>query len=147
MTGTVNLNIPHSASERLAAALPYRVERHDLEGGAIAYEVWDTRPGSYRRLCTLDDFDNPQAKHDSEVIADALNSSMPTVLPWDAFNNRSYEPVERRAKEIYEARLSVDPQGKHHPWVDGGNSEKQDDARVLARREIRETPNSPEQSQ
>ncbi len=53
---------------------PFRVERHDIEGGAISYEIWDYFPGTYHRLCTLDDFDNPYAKHDAELIAKGLNA-------------------------------------------------------------------------
>lgn len=63
---------------------PYVVERHDWEDGSISYEIWDRRPDSYRRLCSLneqndggteDKFDNElyTAKDDAELIARALN--------------------------------------------------------------------------
>jgi len=55
---------------------PFRVERCDCEGGAIAYEVWDYFTGTYHRLCTINDFDNPHAKHDAELIANALNATL-----------------------------------------------------------------------
>jgi len=53
---------------------PFRVERQNLEGGGIAYEVWDYFTGTYHRLCTIDDFDNPHAKHDADLIAKGLNA-------------------------------------------------------------------------
>ena len=62
---------------------PYVVERHDEEDGSIAYEIWDTRPETYRRLCTVaedpaedcDDCssDRGRAKRDAELIVRALN--------------------------------------------------------------------------
>ena len=62
---------------------PYVVERHDDEDGAINYEIWDERPDSYRRLCTVSedpiDDDEPsedrgRAKRDAELIVRALNA-------------------------------------------------------------------------
>lgn len=67
---------------------PYVVERHDQEDGSITYEVWDLRPDSYRRLCSLnelyesltfnDDKTRPKhnAKSDAELIARALNLTL-----------------------------------------------------------------------
>jgi hypothetical protein len=64
---------------------PYVVERHDWEDGSISYEIWDHRPESYRRLCSIRERDDsetysdegrrPQhcAKSDAELIARALN--------------------------------------------------------------------------
>lgn len=64
---------------------PYVVERHDQEDGAIHYEIWDHRPDSYRRLCTIcepdvedvdlddDEIRRGQAKRDAEMIVRALN--------------------------------------------------------------------------
>lgn len=62
---------------------PYAVERQDEDDGSITYEVWDTRPDSYRRLCLMndgcdgdeDDLDRrpSTAKADAELIAAALN--------------------------------------------------------------------------
>jgi hypothetical protein len=64
---------------------PYVVERHDQEDGSISYEIWDHRPESYRRLCSVSDSDDsetysdeyrrPQhcAKSDAEMIVRALN--------------------------------------------------------------------------
>lgn len=64
---------------------PFVVERHDQEDGSITYEIWDHRPESYRRLCSIsDDYDSetysdedkrPQhcAKSDAEMIIRALN--------------------------------------------------------------------------
>lgn len=62
---------------------PYAVERHDEEDGAIHYEIWDHRPDSYRRLCTVcEDYnddaeaghgDRGQSKKDADLIVRALN--------------------------------------------------------------------------
>lgn len=64
---------------------PYVVERHDMEDGSISYEIWDLRPDSYRRLCTIneiyesttynDEQKRPRncAKSDAEMIVRALN--------------------------------------------------------------------------
>jgi hypothetical protein len=67
---------------------PYVVERHDQEDGSIHYEVWDLRPATYRRLCTIcedpadecdDEISNRgQAKRDAKLIADALNAASQT---------------------------------------------------------------------
>jgi|SRR5258706_5810383 len=60
---------------------PFRVESHDCEGGAIAYEVWDYFTGTYHRLCAINDFDNPHAKHDAELIANSLNTTLQLGIP------------------------------------------------------------------
>ena len=65
-------------------ANPFVVERHDQEDGAIHYEIWDIRPDTYRRLCTvcedyadddddLDPSDRGQTKKDADMIVTALN--------------------------------------------------------------------------
>jgi hypothetical protein len=61
-----------------------------------------------------------------------------------ARDNRSYEPVEKRAKEIYDA-LPFDSRGPYDvkpPWQTGGNSIKQDQARESARNELRASADS-----
>ena len=55
---------------------------------------------------------------------------------WDAPSNRSYEPVEILAAEIY-AGFSYEGTGKKPDWVPGGNSLKQDLARMDARKMLR----------
>lgn len=55
---------------------------------------------------------------------------------WDMPYNRTYEPVERRAAEIY-AGFEYDEPGEKPAWLDGGNSLKQDAARQQARAELR----------
>lgn len=61
---------------------------------------------------------------------------------WDHPSNRSYEPVEKRAKEIYAAFEYDGPPGTIKPeWTPGGNGIKQDEARQIARREMSEGPN------
>jgi hypothetical protein len=63
---------------------PYVVERHDQEDGSITYEVWDYRPDTYRRICSMNEWndggaeDNEErelstAKDDAELIVRALN--------------------------------------------------------------------------
>jgi hypothetical protein len=63
---------------------PYVIERHDQEDGSITYEVWDRRPDSYRRLCSINEWNDggceddeernlSTAKQDAELIVDALN--------------------------------------------------------------------------
>lgn len=62
---------------------PFVVERQDQEDGSIQYEIWDERPDSYRRLCTVSedycddsedgDPDRGQAMKDANLIARALN--------------------------------------------------------------------------
>jgi len=63
---------------------PYVIERHDQEDGSITYEIWDHRPESYRRLCSLNEWDDggtedddgndlSTAKADAEMICRALN--------------------------------------------------------------------------
>jgi hypothetical protein len=60
----------------------------------------------------------------------------PDSLPWDAASNRAYEPVEKRAAEIY-AAFGYDGPGEKPAWHPGGNSLKQDLARMDAREELR----------
>jgi hypothetical protein len=63
---------------------PYVVERHDEEDGSITYEIWDYRPDTYRRLCSINEWDDggdedregrelSTAKKDAKMIVDALN--------------------------------------------------------------------------
>lgn len=59
----------------------------------------------------------------------------PSQLPWDAYHNRFYEPVEERAQRIY-ATFTYDGPGNKPTWVQHGNSTRQDDARELARAEL-----------
>jgi hypothetical protein len=70
----------------------------------------------------------------------------PAQPPWDAYYNRAYKPVETRAKEIYDAFEWYEHHGKKPEWVRGGNSTKQDEARGIARRELREAGHSDEQT-
>lgn len=57
--------------------------------------------------------------------------------PWDARHNRHYGPVEKRAAEIY-ANFIYPGVGAKPEWVVNGNGTKQDEARDLARAELRE---------
>ncbi len=60
----------------------------------------------------------------------------PRVVAWDAPHNRSYEPVENLAKQIYDGFL-YDGVGTKPAWTPGGNGTKQDQARQSARAELR----------
>lgn len=76
-------------------------------------------------------------------IGSELNRVLRNRYPkpvWDAWHNRSHEPVEVMAKEIYDAgdEIEILQNFKKPAWVPGGNSEKQDEARALARRKLRE---------
>lgn len=64
--------------KRYSETQPFVVERHDEEDGSINYEIWDHRPNSYRRLCTISDeysVTRGAAKRDAEMIARALNAA------------------------------------------------------------------------
>jgi hypothetical protein len=64
--------------------------------------------------------------------------SRPQPESWDAPHNRSYLPVERRAKEIYDSFEYDGSFGTTKPaWTPSGNGIKQDEARSLARNELR----------
>ncbi len=54
---------------------PYVVEREDGDDDTIYYRISDTRPDSYRYICSTDDDygSNPYAKYDAEQIAKGLN--------------------------------------------------------------------------
>jgi len=63
---------------------PFVVERHDQEDGSITYEVWDSRPATYRRLCSINEWNDggdeddeerelSTAKADADMISTALN--------------------------------------------------------------------------
>jgi hypothetical protein len=54
----------------------------------------------------------------------------------NAENQPAKDKIEELAKAIYEKELSVDLEGKHRPWVEGGNSLKQDEARMEAHRRL-----------
>jgi hypothetical protein len=56
-------------------------------------------------------------------------------LAWDHPSNRNYEPIERRAEEIYNEFVYDGPDEKPK-WQAGGNGTKQDEARTIARREL-----------
>jgi hypothetical protein len=71
------------------------------------------------------------------LAREAIEALKPAQIPWDAYHNRSYEPVETRAKEIYDF-FEYKGSDTKPPWVPGGNSDMQDEARVCARRQIRE---------
>lgn len=83
-------------------------------------------------------------KSTKEFLTDCgLEEVPPFAHAWDAPYNYSYEPVESRAREIFDASLSVDRAGKRWTWVEGGNSLKQDEARQLAREELRSKGHTP----
>jgi hypothetical protein len=68
---------------------PFEVQRQDRESGSIAYEVWDRRPASYRRLCTIYEeysINRGQAKKDAELIARTLNAACSPAPAGDGWN-------------------------------------------------------------
>jgi hypothetical protein len=77
---------------------PFVVERHDQEDGSIHYEIWDERPDTYRRLCTVtEDYnddsedgspDRGQSKKDADMIVTALNM---------VFGSREFKSAKLRA--------------------------------------------------
>lgn len=78
-----------------------------------------------------------------EAVSDTSTSRNST--PWDAHHNRSYEPVETRAKEIYDFFEYRDV-GTKPAWVPGGNSLMQDEARICARKQLRDAGHAPSDS-
>lgn len=80
----VTMNMARPLKKTYSKSSPYVVERHDDEDGSISYEIWDYRPETYRRLCTLNEWndggaedeeerDLSTAKDDAELIVKALN--------------------------------------------------------------------------
>ena len=70
--------------KRYSPARPFEIERHNQEDGSITYEIWDYRPDTYRRLCSINEwmdggFEDDKgrrrntAKADAELIVKALN--------------------------------------------------------------------------
>lgn len=53
----------------------YSLERHDNDDGSITWEIWDTEPNFYRRICSINDDTNRHAMADARLIAKALNDS------------------------------------------------------------------------
>lgn len=134
-----------AADAKASLSAPWTVERHNDVDGYITYEIWCHEP--YWRICTIPEDDNPGAKAAAELIVrdhnDAVARNAP--LPWDAFANRSYEPVETRAKAIYAGFVYDGPPGTSKPaWVERGNGTKQDQARMQARAELRAQNHSPD---
>ncbi|MCK1577833.1 hypothetical protein [Bradyrhizobium sp. 174] len=77
----------------------------------------------------------------AKLIVDSVNS-LHTPPAWDVSWNRSYEPVEVRAKEIYDS-FAYDGPGTKPKWTPGGNGIKQDEARDQARKELRAAGHKP----
>lgn len=69
----------------------------------------------------------------------------PAELPWDSPHNRHYEIVERAAKEIYNA-FPWPYHGEKPKWFNNGNSDKQDEARDIARGQLRAVGHKPNAS-
>lgn len=133
-----------AADAKASLRAPWTVERHnDEDEGYITYEIWCQKP--YWRICTIPEDDNPGAKAAAELIVRDHNAALArnAPLPWDAHANRRYEPVETRAKKIYEGFIYDGPGAFKPPWVEHGNGTKQDEARELAREELRAASHSP----
>ncbi len=81
-------------------------------------------------------------KDAAEFLKDCqFEVAKPEPTPWDAGWNRSYEPIERRAAEIYETFVYDGP-GEKPAWTPHGNGTKQDEARYQARQELRKAAHS-----
>lgn len=64
----------------------------------------------------------------------AMGYKKPQPLAWDDNRNRSYEPVETLAKQIYDDFEYDGPPGTKKPrWENGANGLKHDQARAIAR--------------
>jgi hypothetical protein len=73
-----------------------------------------------------------------EAAKDALTelSEKPSHVAWNDAHNRYYQPVEERAAQIY-AAFPYDGPGAKPSWTPHGNATMQDEARRLARTELR----------
>lgn len=74
-------------------------------------------------------------------LMDALENPADPVA-WDDNGNRRYEPVERRALEIYNT-FEYDGPGSKPAWAANGNGLKQDEARHMAREELHAIGHTP----
>lgn len=92
------------------------------------------------KLKEIDDLDH-HGRY-GRLAREAIEALEPDHPAWDAGWNRNYEPVETRAAEIY-ATFNYAGPGKKPAWVRGGNSNRQDDARHDARRELRAAGHTP----
>jgi hypothetical protein len=82
-------------------------------------------------------------KNAKEFLQDCeFEEVKPVPIPWDAYHNRSYGPVEERAAQIYD-KFEAPSYIKKPAWMPGGNSTKQDEARQLARKELVAAGHSP----
>lgn len=56
---------------------PFRIQRVELGDGLIIYEIYDSRPSSYRYVCSVSEAEHDgrmiSAKHEAEFIVRALN--------------------------------------------------------------------------
>ncbi len=87
------------------------------------------------RLQEIDDLDH-HGRY-GRLAREALDALKPDVVAWDHPNNRSYEPVESLAEQIYDMFVYDGPAGTTKPrWQAGGNGTKQEEARALAREEL-----------
>lgn len=81
-----------------------------------------------------------------KVAAQKWNTRVPSFYnsaePWDAHYNRTYGPVETLAKEIYDF-FEYKDSGTKPAWVPGGNSLMQDEARICARKQLRDAGHIP----
>lgn len=79
-----------------------------------------------------------------EFLRDCQFEQVDRRPAWDANDNRSYEPVEELAKQIYDDFVYDGPSGTTKPsWAPGGNGIKQDEARFQARRKLRAAGHAP----
>jgi hypothetical protein len=52
----------------------WTIERHDQEDGSITYEIWDHKPPTCGRICSINThYDNPQARNFAKHIVKLQN--------------------------------------------------------------------------
>lgn len=105
---------------------------------SMTYETIEAAFDAWRKTLTIVDRPSNQEIFSQGYVAGwNAKESASSEVPWDAPYNRSYEPVETRAAEIY-ATYEFDPPRLKPAWHAGGNSLRQDMARSRAREELRE---------
>lgn len=103
---------------------------------------WPAQRG--RTECPVNNGGYTDAAREAISAVDAWRAAH-SAPAWDMFSNRCYPPVEKRAAEIY-AAMEYEGPGSKPEWMPGGNSQKQDQARYLARRELLAAGHEPDSS-
>lgn len=118
----------------------WRGPSEDGRGSFYADSIFVTKDGGIGINCGGSVYVKPVREW--WMLAGGPLHKRPSENAWDAASNRSYEPVEKRAAEIY-ASFGYDGPGEKPAWVPCGNSLKQDLARYDARQELRQAGHVP----